>query len=206
MNVELTDIGKKYDQSWIFRGLSAEFKSNTIYGFVGQNGSGKSTLLQIVSGFVTPNEGQIDYTDPNISVDQVYRRLSMCTPYMELPVELTVEECIENQQRFKPYRNGHTISDILQITDLGDHRKKQLTKLSSGMKQRLKLALALLANSSLLLLDEPCSNLDSTWSAWFNRCLTENAQDRTIIICSNSQDIELQSVTTSLIDLTDFRP
>tara|TARA_B110000046_G_C12961548_1_gene384799 strand:- start:374 stop:994 length:621 start_codon:yes stop_codon:yes gene_type:complete len=206
MNITLESIGKRYDADWIFRGISAIYQPNNIYGLVGFNGSGKSTLLQIISGFVTPTEGSILFENGNTQVENVYRSLSMAGPYISLPIELTVKEVTDTHSLIKQFRSGYSPEELLEDIQLSKHKDKQLSKLSSGMRQRLALALAIYSESTLLLLDEPCANLDSNWSDWFNRCIESQIADRTIVISSNSQEIELENVTEPVLNVSEFNP
>lgn len=206
MKITLESIGKRYDADWIFRGISAIYQPNNIYGLVGFNGSGKSTLLQIISGFVTPAEGSILFENGNTQVENVYRSLSMAGPYISLPIELTVKEVTDTHSLIKPFRSGYSPEELLEEIQLSKHKDKQLSKLSSGMRQRLALALAIYSESTLLLLDEPCANLDSNWSDWFNRCIESQIADRTIVISSNSQEIELENVTEPVLNVSEFNP
>ena len=207
MEVILQQIGKSYE-SWIFRGINAEFKTNTINAIKGRNGSGKSTLLQIISGFITPTEGKVKHliNATETEAEEVPLRISISAPYLDLPEEFTVKEIIEMHRNFKRYRKELTVDQILEKTMLLEHQGKMLSKLSSGMKQRLKLALAIYSDSSLLLLDEPCSNLDPSWMDWFNRELCYHSDNRTVIVCTNSNTAELQSVKDVVIDVSEFTP
>lgn len=203
MKVTLSSVGKKYGSHWVFRHANAEFVSGGTYGIVGFNGSGKSTLLQIISGYVTPSEGTISFD--HLTVDQVHAHLSMAAPYLDLLEEFNVRESIKLQARFKPFQNGILPEGILREMELEPHADKLLSELSSGMRQRLKLALAIYANTSILLLDEPCANLDAKWTAWFNECLKKHSPaDRLVIICSNNQQEELKMVNREMVDVSAF--
>ena len=204
MNVTCSNIGKKYGRTWIFRGISADLEANNIYGIVGINGSGKSTLLQIISGFVTPNEGEVIYDKGETTIESVFKKISISAPYLDLPSELTVEECIESQAQFKPFKAGFSSSALLEEIELVAHRSKTLDQLSSGMRQRLKLGLAIFADSNLLLVDEPCANLDAKWSKWFETCLESQCADRIVVISSNSQENELRLVNKPLINVSAY--
>ena len=202
MNVSLDRVGKYYTGDWIFQNVSAQFEANSIYAIIGHNGSGKSTLLQIIAGFITPNSGVVSYNNGSTAVEAVYRNLSLCTPYLSMANEFTIEETIEQHMQHKSLMPGYTLESILEDTSLVDHRHKTLAKLSSGMAQRLKLALAIFTNSSLLILDEPCSNLDSQWSEWYARKIEQCSKDRTIIIGSNNNTIELGLCNQSHLDIS----
>ncbi len=203
ITIEFSEIGKKFGTDWIFQRISGKFPPG-IHAITGKNGSGKSTLLQILSGFVTPNEGTLSFTDSNgeaIEKEAWFLQLSICSPMMELFDELQVEELIDLHRRMKPL----TVStaQILDEIRLAEHKSKAINTLSSGMKQRLKLALSLFSESSILFFDEPCSNLDLEWSEWYGSKLTSISESRTIVIASNSQELELAPVNGQRIDISD---
>lgn len=125
---------------------------------------------------VTPNEGQVHFSSKDI-----YKHISFCSPYMELPEELTIEEILVFHQHLRKL----TISQQQFIDHLGIDEDKEVRNYSSGMKQRLKLALAFFTKSDIMLLDEPTSNLDEHWSNWYKKMVEETPQERTIIVSSN---------------------
>ena len=205
MHISLYNVGKKYDKLWVFRGVSAEFESDHIYGLIGFNGSGKSTLLQMISGFITPNEGEIKWSESHedLKVEQWSKYLTMATPYLDLFEEFTVSESIDLHLKFKSLVKPP--KEILEEIELAKHQDKMLSQLSSGMRQRLKLALAIYSESPLLLLDEPCANLDKKWSEWYNDVLCKHKHNRLIIICSNSQEIEMRQIDSHILNVSDFQ-
>jgi len=177
MKIELDKVSKKFGNQWIFR------NSNKPYAITGPNGSGKSTLLKIISGIVTPNEGKISYDDNKaISVDEIYTKLSYSAPYLDLPEELTIAEIIAFHQSMKSFK-GITASELLKILDIP--ADKQIRDCSSGMKQRVKFALAYYTESKILLLDEPTANMDHHWRNWTLDLIKSDKQERITIICSN---------------------
>lgn len=204
MKITLENVGKKYANNWVFRGISTTFESNRIYGLIGFNGSGKSTLLQMISGYITPNEGLINFTNESslINIEDRFRHIAISAPYLELFDEFTVAESIEMHARFKPLSKSGI--EILHEIELEKHESKMLNHLSSGMRQRLKLALAIYSQTSVLMLDEPCANLDSKWSNWYNQTLSSEATEKLVIICSNSQDIEMASINGAILNVSDF--
>jgi ABC-type multidrug transport system ATPase subunit len=183
MKIELDKVSKKFGNQWIFRNISVTFDSNKPYAITGPNGSGKSTLLKIISGIVTPNEGKISYDDNKaISVDEIYTKLSYSAPYLDLPEELTIAEIIAFHQSMKSFK-GITASELLKILDIP--ADKQIRDCSSGMKQRVKFALAYYTESKILLLDEPTANMDHHWRNWTLDLIKSDKQERITIICSN---------------------
>jgi len=192
MKIELKNIGKRYNYEWIFRDINYEFTSESNYVILGANGSGKSTLLQVIAGNLMSSDGTISYwvDKKNILQEDVFTYLSVATPYLDLFEEFTLGESVEFQKKFKPFYkdlDGKQIIEILQLEKAAD---KQLKYFSSGMKQRVRLALAILSKTPILLLDEPTSNLDKKGIEWYQQLIYQYSQDRLIIVCSNQQDQE----------------
>lgn len=181
MHISLENIGKKYGKTWIFKGIYASIESGDRYAILGGNGSGKSTLLKIIAGQADPNFGSISYE--GTPVEEVHRKLSYCAPYIDLIEELTLGELLEfvvSYQAFLPEFPTERIVDMLAYDP-----NKWIKDYSSGMKQRVKIALALFANVSLTLLDEPTSNLDEKGVEWYLEMIKVVPEDRTIVIASN---------------------
>ncbi len=193
MKITLSDIGKKYNQEWIFRGIHFSFKAPGAYAVLGNNGSGKSTLLQVISGRVVPAAGSVHYTLNNkqLKVEEMFRHYAIAAPYQELIEEFTLPEMLEFHQVLKPFYPGIRVVDIIKKIGFPNLEHKQMRYYSSGMKQRVKLALAILSDVPLVLLDEPCSNLDKQGMEWYNQMVAEYSQGRLFIVCSNHQPEEI---------------
>ncbi|MBM3923130.1 MAG: ATP-binding cassette domain-containing protein [Sphingomonadales bacterium] len=187
MTISLSDTGKRYNRDWIFRHLSYQFLSGNAYAITGSNGSGKSTLLQAISGSLLINEGSIRYEkdDTVISDENIYRYVSLCAPYLELIEEMTATELLDFQQAFKPFLPHFDTKKLLQIAGLEGAAQKQIRYFSSGMKQRLKLIQAFASDTPILLLDEPCTNLDQEGIALYQLLLQQHTDNRIVIISSN---------------------
>ena len=189
MEIKLNNAGKKYHREWIFRKVDLTLANGSKWVILGPNGSGKSTLLQILSSAVALNEGSVDFylKDQKIDIEEVYKSVSLSAPYLELIEEFTLDEIIRFHFKFKRIVKGLSEKDVLKISGLEKEANKVIRFFSSGMKQRLKLTLAILSDTSLLLLDEPCSNLDSHVVEWYQKMIQEYAMMRTIIVASNNQ-------------------
>ncbi|MFM2048895.1 MAG: Energy-coupling factor transporter ATP-binding protein EcfA1 [Bacteroidota bacterium] len=190
MNLRLNNIGKRYNYNWIFRELHLDIKSPSILAIKGSNGSGKTTLMSILSGYQAPSEGIIEWIDEHsnsINSDKIFQHLTWCSPATELPEEFTLTEMIEFQSKFKPWLSGINTSTIIEITHLQQQAHQPISSFSTGMKQRLKVALALLADVKMVLLDEPTSNLDEWGINWYKNLIQQYALNRIIIIASNMQ-------------------
>lgn len=206
INISLSSLGKKFGSEWIFRELSAEIKAGDKLFISGGNGSGKSTLLQVISGFITPNEGKIIYSndDKKIEAEDQKNYISLASPYLQLIEDFTLTEAIEHSKIFKPFVNKISTVDVLEIFELSNAKNKFIKQFSSGMKQRLKLGLAILADAPLLLLDEPVSNLDKNAIIWYKSLIQTYASHRTVIVCSNNIDEE-HFFCTSQLNLADYK-
>ncbi len=192
MNISLKNIGKRYNQEWIFRGVNHEFKVGEHCVLLGSNGSGKSTLLQVIHGNFTESEGEISYTlnEQELQKEEVFKHTSIATPYLELIEEFTLEEQLKFHSRFKTYIDNLGIEELINLMWLEKGKNKELKYFSSGMKQRVKLALAILSDTPLVLLDEPTSNLDKEGVNWYKELVQKYSDNRLFIVCSNQQKDE----------------
>ncbi len=183
--ISLENFGKKFNYEWIFRGFSYEFVSGEAYAITGANGSGKSTFLQCLAGFFPQSEGKIIYSqnDKIILGDDFYSFLSFAAPYQELIEEFTLLEMVDFHKKFKEI--SQTSTEIIKKLRLENSENKFIKNFSSGMKQRLKLGLALYSKTPVLLLDEPTTNLDIENINWYKDEIRQNLADRLVIVCSN---------------------
>lgn len=207
MNYKITleNIGRRFNRDWIFRGIHFTFNSGKIYAVLGPNGSGKSTLLQVLNGSLAPSTGNINYFHENklVEIDEVYKHLSLAAPYLELIEEFTLSEVIDFHFKFKPFKTGVDKNEIIEILAMQNNKNKLIKYFSSGMKQRLKLALAFCADTPMLMLDEPTSNLDAQGVDWYLSLVQKFALNRLTIICSNQE--HEYSFCDEKLSVTDFK-
>lgn len=189
MTISLTDAGKRFNRDWIFRHLTYEFSAGQSYAIIGPNGSGKSTLLQVLSGAMQMNEGNGQWTMDNsqIETENIYNYVSICAPYLELVEEMTLKEFLEFHHQFKPFLFSITPEKIISLLGLEEATNKQIRNFSSGMKQRVKLAQAIFSDVPVVLLDEPCTNLDAAGVALYLQLITDYCQNRLVIVSSNDE-------------------
>ncbi|MBN8836432.1 MAG: ATP-binding cassette domain-containing protein [Sphingobacteriia bacterium] len=188
MQIDLSSTGKRFNRDWIFRKLTYSFYSNNCYAITGSNGSGKSTLLQCIAGSTNISEGTIIYKEQDvIGSDDTYKSIVIAAPYLELVEEMTAFEFLQFHQTFKPFIKGMNANTALEEVGLKTAVHKQIRLFSSGMKQRLKLAQAFLADTAVLLLDEPCTNLDKEGIALYHSLIEKYANNRLVIVCSNDE-------------------
>lgn len=180
-------LGKRFNREWIFRNFTETIEPAEKLVVTGSNGSGKSTLLLILAGYILPSEGTVSWQDKGVKVDRegFYKQSSFASPALELIEEYTALEIADHQNAFKPFLNKLSPKEVLEIAELDKNRSKFIKHFSSGMKQRLKLALAVLADAPVLLLDEPVTNLDKQAINWYAQLIQSYAMPKTIIVCSN---------------------
>lgn len=188
LNITLSNAGKKFGKEWIFRHVTLDVKQGEKVVILGLNGSGKSTLLQALTGYLSLNEGSLHYQQDSKTIDaeDYYHYQSLASPYLELIEDFTLQELIEHAAVYKPFLNQLNTAQVIELSGLSLHKDKYIKLFSSGMKQRLKLTLAILANTPVLFLDEPTTNLDATVIGWYQKLITRYASEKTIIVCSNS--------------------
>ena len=189
MKIKLTEVGKRYNRDWIFRNVNYEFNAGEAFVILGSNGSGKSTLLQLIAGNQLLSEGNIEYFNENINIpaEKIFQHISFASPYLELIEEYSLSEIITFHAQFKSIFKGISNSQIIEITGMAKSKDKELKYFSSGMKQRIRLALAILSDTPILLLDEPTSNLDKKGVEWYSQLIQNYTKNRIVIICSNHQ-------------------
>lgn len=205
MKIKVDNIGRRFNRDWIFRRLDFSFLAGERYAVLGPNGSGKSTFLKVLSGYLTPSEGEIlvDHSGQSLKIEEVATRFSVSAPYIELIEEFTLEEHIHFHFKFKSYIEGYDFDRVNEILGLQHSLHKTIRFFSSGMKQRVKLILACFSQSDVLILDEPTSNLDQKGVEWFHNLLDLTAGSRIVVIGSNQED-EYKSCR-HFINLPDFQ-
>jgi ABC-type multidrug transport system ATPase subunit len=204
--IVLENTAKRYIKEWVFRNFSFTFERNNAYVIQGSNGSGKSTLLQTVSSYLSPSKGKVTFFDGENPIENeiVYHHISMATPYMELPEEFTLSEVVDFHLKFKEFYQGISKDDFISICYLEDSKNKIVRNFSSGMKQRLKLGLAILSKSNALFLDEPTSNMDERGINWYKDLIVSYLQDRIVVVCSNNIESEF-FFCTQQIHIEDYK-
>jgi ABC-type multidrug transport system ATPase subunit len=191
MEVQTDGLAKRFATQWVFRDLNLHIDSGTAVAVTGPNGSGKSTLLKIIAGALPPTMGKITYrlNDKEIAADRIYRHVSFAAPYAEMIEELTLFESWKFHGQFRtwlPQVDG--FQEFSEAMSYRFNAETPINAMSSGMKQRIRLAFALFSVSDLLILDEPTSNLDVDGVRWFHEALSRFAPGKSVLIASNVQE------------------
>ncbi len=197
LSIECNEVAKRFNKEVLFKNFNYSFEYGEKYALLGHNSSGKSTLLKIIGGVLAPTKGTIKYHPTNTS-ENIF---SFCSPEMHLLDDFTVEELFHFHFNFKKPK----ISFKEQTTEanLNNFLKKKFSELSSGLKNKVKLSLALFTDTPALLLDEPCTNFDETNSIWYNEMIEKYWKKKLIIVASN-QEIEY-GFCKHIVSLQDYK-
>jgi ABC-type multidrug transport system ATPase subunit len=207
MQIQLIEVAKRFRYEWIFKNIAYSFHKHHKYVLLGPNGSGKSTLMKMIAGHLTPSKGKVVFLDKQnkaIDGDIIYRSISYAAPYIELIEEFTLTETLDFHQKFKPFISNIDTASIIEILGFEKSKHKEIRFFSSGMKQRLKLVLAICSDTPILLLDEPTTNLDAQGVAWYKSLLQQYVSNRLLIIATNvAEDYEF--ICDKQINIFDYK-
>jgi ABC-type multidrug transport system ATPase subunit len=205
MQITLSKVSKRYRYEWIFKNMDYQFVSGKAYAITGPNGSGKSTLMRVLSGYLSPTKGEIAFqtSGEQIKSEEIYTFVNYAAPYIDLIEEFTLREQLQFHQRFRPFLSDVSVAQIVDLLGFKKTKQKALKDFSSGMKQRVKLALALCSSGSLVLLDEPTTNLDRQGARWYLDLVEQFGADRTVVVASNVEGD--YPFTTDIVDILEYK-
>lgn len=195
--IEIRDLTKSFRGMYALNGLNMTVPVGSIYGFIGENGSGKSTTEKLICGLLVPDKGSIklfgkDYTDPGVRVRVgALIETAGCFPGSSVYMNLKMQALNLNISNI-----DEEIDRVLKIVRMEDSRNIKFKTCSLGMKQRIGIAMALLGDPALLLLDEPINGLDTDGMRIMREILMDLAkQGKTIVISSHILG-ELEKIAT----------
>ncbi len=201
--VQVNHLTKQFNQFTAVNDLSFSVEKGDVYGFLGQNGAGKSTTIRMMLTLITPTQGQIELFGYDL---YKHRRdiLQQLGAVIEKPDVYKYLSAYENLQLFarlsgiKPTRQ--IIMDQLEMVGLADRAKDTVKTFSQGMKQRLGIAIALVHNPSLIMLDEPTNGLDPQGIADIRNLILQLSRDRkkTVIVSSHLLN-EIEQIATRIL-------
>ena len=202
IELQVTSLTKKYGFKSVFSDLSF-ISSSSVMGIAGANGSGKSTLLRALSGLLKPTFGEIKWSiDGNqVDIKGFQQHIGYTAPYVELYEELTVLENLEFILKVRGLSGQNTIPDQLKKMDAMELSEQFYGSLSTGQRQRIKLAAAMIHQPRILFLDEPGSNLDKKGIGHVEKMIQEFKSSRTFILIASNLSTELD-LCDQIIHLT----
>ncbi|MCL5266937.1 MAG: ABC transporter ATP-binding protein [Bacteroidetes bacterium] len=196
-------LKKVFNRRVVFKDISFEVKSGEVLSITGPNGSGKSTASKMICGILTPTSGEIILSNGvgRIERDEVHRHVGFVSPYLELYGEFTAFENLQIELRARrfPRTDEKKILETLKLVGLFNRKDDALKGFSSGMKQRLKYAAALIHDPEVLVLDEPTANLDQAGVDMVLSVIERYRRDRIVVLATNdSQEAALGDVKVVL--------
>lgn len=180
--LKVENLGKKFHSKWVFRKVCFESRPGDVVSILGPNGSGKSTLLKLIAGLMAPTEGKINRPDQNFNRSIGYSGLDL-----QLYPHLTAYEHLRLGAKLRGIESN--VDSLLEKISLYSFAHTLVQTFSSGMKARLKLALAIQAKPKLLLLDEPEVSLDSKGSDLLSQIVDEQKKEGIILWATNDLSV-----------------
>ena len=194
--IQINKVTKQFKSLFAVKNLSLDIKKNKIYGLLGPNGCGKSTTMGMILGLLTPTSGDIKVLGLNIEENRTYllQKMNFISPFVDLPKKLTVEENLKVYGNLYDVKNlDQKIPELLEDLKIQKFRTRLFGELSSGQKNRVTLAKALINDPEILLLDEPTASLDPDISNFVLKYLQDysNNKGTTLILAShNMREVE----------------
>ena len=190
--IAATGVAKDFNRRPIFRDISFSLSSPSSLAITGKNGAGKSTLSKILAGLVSSTRGSIAYTlnDKQVGIEEFKHDIGFVSPYLNLYDEFTALENLQLLSRIRAttQQNEVRMKELLNLVNLWKRRDDLVGTFSSGMKQRLKYAFALLHNPIVLILDEPTSNLDEEGIEFVQRIVKQQKEEGVLIVATNDKE------------------
>lgn len=186
------NIAKLYNRKVIFEKISFSLNEGVAFAITGKNGSGKSTLVKILCGVLTPSKGIVEFSVDGsiVQYPDYYPHIGLVSPYLNMYEEFSAEENLNFIAKVRNLGPEHTSRAEMLLNEFGiyEHRKKEAKFYSSGMKQRLKYCAALLHEPSILVLDEPSSNLDQYGIEAVRKFMILQKEKGILIFATNDKD------------------
>ncbi len=195
--VETKGLTKLYGGKAAVKDLNLRVGEGQIYGFIGRNGAGKSTTLKMISGLASPTQGEVSLFGKPLSDPVVRRRLGVLIEEAGLYPNMTARQNVVMKAKCMGLAEDKSIDQVLDLTGLSNTGKKQVKHFSMGMKQRLGVALALLGNPDLLILDEPINGLDPEGIKELRQLVLKLQEEGKTILLSSHILGELSKIATN---------
>ena len=191
--ITINNLAKSFKNILAVKNISFKIYKGTIIGLLGPNGCGKSTTMGMMLGLIKPSAGTVIINGQNIEYNRtkLLEKMNFISPYIELPKKLSVEENLKVYGRLYGVENlNDKISDLMEKLNLTEFRKRKTGELSSGQKNRVSLAKALINDPEILLLDEPTASLDPDVGDYVRSFIENYASTKgsTILLASHNMN------------------
>ena len=195
MTIEIKNINKKYNNVSAVKNINFQINKGSIVGLLGPNGCGKTTTIGMMLGLIKPTSGNVFINGQNIENENIrtniLEKVNFISPYVELPKKLTVEENLIVYGKLYGVKNlREKILDLMKELNLLEFKKRKTGELSSGQKNRVSLAKALINEPEILLLDEPTASLDPDVGDYIRTYIENFASKKgtTILLASHNMN------------------
>jgi ABC-2 type transport system ATP-binding protein len=191
--IQIKNLSKNYNNILAVKDMNFEISKGSIIGLLGPNGCGKSTTIGMILGLIKPSSGKVLINGQNIENNRtnLLEKMNFISPYIELPKKLTVEENLKVYGRLYGIKNLEIkISELIDKLNLAEFKKRKTGELSSGQKNRVSLAKALINDPEILLLDEPTASLDPDVGDYIRTFIEEfvKKKNTTILLASHNMN------------------
>ena len=191
--IEINNLSKQYRNTLAVKNINFKINKGAIIGLLGPNGCGKSTTIGMMLGLIKPTSGTVVINGQNIENNRtsLLEKMNFISPYAELPKKLTVEENLKVYGRLYGVKNlKDRIYNVMKKLNLTQFIKRKTGELSSGQKNRVSLAKALINDPEILLLDEPTASLDPDVGDYIRKIIEDFAANKgtTILLASHNMN------------------
>jgi ABC-2 type transport system ATP-binding protein len=195
MSIKINNLSKKYKETLVVKNINFELKKGSIVGLLGPNGCGKTTTIGMILGLIKPSSGNVLINGVNIEKEKnrtkILEKVNFISPYVELPKKLSIEENLKVYGKLYGVNNlNEKIPNLMQDLNLIEFRNRKTGELSSGQKNRVSLAKALINEPEILLLDEPTASLDPDIGDYIRTYIEKFASKKntTILLASHNMN------------------
>lgn len=196
IRLTIDKVGRTFQDRRVLRGISAEIQSGDVVGVIGPNGSGKTTLVRIIAGLLRPDTGSVTLRIDDATIEQRRFKVGLVAPWLHIYDEFTPTELLDLSCKLR----GEAVRshDVLSTVGLHDRGHDIVRTFSSGMRQRVMIALAIHHSPPLLILDEPSVTLDSAGRELVRSVVAEHSKRGGVVILATNDDVERAYCTTFL--------
>lgn len=187
--IKTVNLSKKYGRDFAVENLNLNIRLGEIYGFIGKNGAGKTTAIRMITGVAAPSSGEIQLFDKHTQseVEMARKRIGVLMDHPAIYPNMTTYENLEVNRLQRGIPGRECIEKVSELLQLEEFKNKKVKNFSLGMKQKLGIAIALLGDPELLILDEPINGLDPVVIVEIRELLKKLRKDKntTILISSH---------------------
>ena len=195
MTIEIKNLNKQYNNILAVKNINFKINKGSIVGLLGPNGCGKTTTIGMILGLIKPTAGSVFINGKDIENEndrtKILEKVNFISPYVELPKKLTIEENLKVYGKLYGVNNlNDKISNLMDDLNLTEFKGRKTGELSSGQKNRVSLAKALINEPEILLLDEPTASLDPDVGDYIRTYIENFASKKnsTILLASHNMN------------------